>query len=134
MSPGKGVLKGAGHERKIGVRSAVASAAFVACAAFGFTAVADSPSVFYVAPDGTGTGTSWEDAAPIKTAFAAAVEAGGGEIWIKEGFYSPASSLTVCSNLVVRGGFVGDETSADAADPKNHPTVLSGMASNMTYG
>lgn len=40
----------------------------------------------------------------------------------------------VCSNLVVRGGFVGDETSADAADPKNHPTVLSGMASNMTYG
>ena len=110
------------------VRSAVASAAFVVCAAFGFTAVADSPSVFYVAPDGTGTGTSWEDAAPIGTAFAAAVEAGGGEIWIKEGTYrlSGSESLMVCSNLVVRGGFVGDETSADAADPKAHPTILSG--------
>ena len=116
------------------VRSAVVSAAFAACAAFGFTAAADSPSVFYVAPDGTGTGTSWEDAAPIGTAFAAAVEADGGEIWIKEGFYSPGGSLTVCSNLVVRGGFVGNESSADAADPKAHPTILSGMENRSWTG
>ena len=92
--------------------------------------------VIYVAPDGAGSGTSWADAAPVKAAFTAAVAAEGGEIWLKEGFYSlgSGSGLTVCSNLVVRGGFVGDETSADAADPKAHPTILSGMAANIAYG
>ena len=92
--------------------------------------------VIYVAPDGAGSGTSWADAASVKAAFTAAVAAEGGEIWLKEGFYSlgSGSGLTVCSNLVVRGGFVGDETSADAVDPKAHPTILSGMAANITYG
>ena len=87
--------------------------------------------VIYVTPDGAGSGASWADPAGLTAGFEQAVAAGGGEIWLKAGTYrmSGAAGLTACSNLVVRGGFAGDETSADAADPKAHATILSGEGS-----
>lgn len=72
--------------------------------------------VIYVAADGEGSGSSWDDPAGLTAGFEQAVAADGGEIWIKAGTYrmSGATGLTACSNLVVRGGFAGDETSAFA--------------------
>lgn len=53
--------------------------------AAGACALASFADVIYVAPDGTGTGTSWEDAAPIKTAFAAAVKPAAARSGLRKG-------------------------------------------------
>ena len=103
----------------------------VAACACAFGLFAD---VIYVAPDGAGSGASWSDSASITAAFAAAVEAEGGEIWLKEGIYTLGATLVPCSNLVVRGGFAGTESSATEADPKAHLTILSAMNKSCAYG
>lgn len=84
-------------------------------------------SVIYVANDGTGSGASWEDPASVQSAFQTVAEKGGGEIWLKEGFYSLTASLALSSNMTLRGGFAGTETQADAADPAAHPTIFSAI-------
>ena len=48
-----------------------------------------------------------------------------GEVWIKEGTYVLPAEITILSQVAVRGGFAGTETSADEADPVLHPTVIS---------
>ena len=105
----------------------------MAAAVVGASALGATANVIYVAPNGTGAGTSWEDATDLATAFTTATAAGGGEIWLKEGWYVTTAVYAPCSDLTVRGGFVGDETTADAADPKAHPTVLSGE-NGSSYG
>lgn len=83
--------------------------------------------VIYVTPDGAGSGASWSDPTSITTAFTQVAAMGGGEIWLKEGFYNLTAALALASDMVVRGGFAGSETSAEAADPKAHPTVLAAI-------
>ena len=98
-------------------------------AMFGSIALANA-NVIYVAKDGTGGGASWNDPASIQSAFAAAAEGQDMEIWLKEGFYNLTSALALCSDLTVRGGFAGTESSAALADPEAHPTVLSAIPEN----
>lgn len=85
-----------------------------------------SGAVYYVAPDGVGDGSSWDTAANFEAAYAAAGEAGGGELWLKKGFHVLANTVILKSGVVVRGGFAGTETSADQADPKENITSISG--------
>ena len=85
-----------------------------------------SGAVYYVSPDGTGTGASWDDPAGFEAAYAAAGEAGGGELWLKKGFHVLKDTVILKSGVVVRGGFAGSETSADQADPVENITSISG--------
>lgn len=101
--------------------------------AAGACALASFADVIYVAPDGEGEGTSWSDPAPITTAIAAAVAAEGGEVWLKQGWYDLKAAIPLSTNVIVRGGFAGTETSADEADPKAHQTVLSAIVSMASY-
>lgn len=95
--------------------------------------------VLRVADKGTGDGSSWE--APmgsISNALAKADqmvkagECGHVELWIKKGRYYAAGASTYTlktylpSEVTLRGGFAGTETSADQADPAANPTFISG--------
>ncbi len=83
---------------------------------------------FYVAPDGIGDGSSWANAASLAEAYAEAASYRG-ELWLKEGVYDISSPILLRSNVAVLGGFAGGETSAAAADPAVHPTILNGNVS-----
>lgn len=80
----------------------------------------------YVAPGGAGDGSSW--GSPLGDLAAACADAGRyrGEVWMREGVYELALPVARQTNIVVRGGFAGNETTASQADPKSHPTVISG--------
>ena len=89
---------------------------------------------FYIDVDANGedTGTSWTDAfTDLQDAFDAA--AGGDEIWIAEGTYTPGTSrgdsFTIPGaqdGLKVYGGFAGGETERSARAPEVNETILSG--------
>lgn len=89
--------------------------------------------VRYVAPDGTGDGSSWAAAASFDTAYEAASAAGGGEIWLKKGTYPRTTGCRLATGVVLRGGFAGTESSAAAADPAANPTTFEGMIAKNTY-
>ena len=97
--------------------------------AFTAKVVTASLRTMRVAADSTAAepdGLSWETAyRSVADAYADAAICRG-EVWIKEGVYTVPASIPMGSNVVVRGGFVGGETSADEADPAHHPTVLTG--------
>ena len=86
----------------------------------------------YAAPDGIGDGSSWANAASLAAAYEDAASYRG-ELWLKEGVYEMPSSIQLRSNVAVLGGFAGGETSADAADPAAHPTILNGNVSGGLY-
>jgi hypothetical protein len=87
---------------------------------------------FHVAPDGTGDGSSWANAANLADAYTDAASYRG-ELWLKEGVYTVATPIPLRSNVAVVGGFAGGETSADAADPAAHPVVINGNVSGGLY-
>jgi hypothetical protein len=92
---------------------------------------------------------SWETA--TDSLQDALTEAGpGDEIWVARGTYFPdegaffadnsrSSRFTLRDGIGIYGGFAGDETSVDTADPAANPTILSGEiqqdgdASNNAY-
>ena len=93
-------------------------------------APADDP----VAAGGKGDGSSWADA--YRGDFAAAyadAAAYRGEVWIKKGAYNVTSTVFLKSRVRVIGGFAGDETSADAADPEANPAILTGDVYHDNY-
>jgi hypothetical protein len=73
-----------------------------------------------------GNGSSW--GAAFNSLDAALTAAGSGdEIWVATGIYSPASEqFSISESITLRGGFVGNETTASQADPLNNPTELNG--------
>jgi predicted outer membrane repeat protein len=81
---------------------------------------------------GANDGSSWGNAfTDLKAALSAAQE--GDTLWVAEGQYlpdttggSPLSTFLFNKNMVMLGGFSGDETFADERDPGAYPTVLSG--------
>lgn len=92
-----------------------------------------SAGVIYVAPElpegSDGSGSSWANAmtSVADALLAASQMQGGGEVWVRKGYYlynSTATGLPIYSNVKVIGGFAGDETSADAADTDANPTVI----------
>lgn len=91
-----------------------------------------SPVRFYVAETAVGDkdGSSWANAMTLPAAWAAAGAAeDGAEIWMKTGMYYIRStgSLPLYPKIVVRGGFAGNEASADeVTDPLANPVIISG--------
>ncbi len=66
--------------------------------------------------------TAWNDAALYK-----------GEVWLKKGTYTLENPCAMQDNVVVRGGFDGTETTAEAADPEKNVTIISGDVKGDSY-
>ncbi len=91
--------------------------------------------VRYVAPEasGDGSGDSWANAAADLAAAYADAGRYRGEVWLKSGTYPLAARIVMKSNVTLRGGFAGNETSADEADPDANPTILTGDKNGNDY-
>ena len=93
---------------------------------FGSNQVWAEGTIVYVVPNGTGDGSSWENA----TSFEGAVNKGYAatedfEIWMKEGVHKGLSQIgySLNKNVVIRGGFAGTETSAEERAEGTYSTV-----------
>ena len=84
----------------------------------------------HVTPTGAGQrdGTDWANAYAADQLAEAYADAGSyrGEVWLAGGRYLVRSPITMRPNVTVRGGFAGTETSAEAADPVAHQTIIDG--------
>ena len=92
-------------------------------------AVSATAAVVYVKPDGTGTGSSWADAANLEAAVTAAAAAGGKtDLYLAKGVYYPAATVRLTGKIALYGGFTG--LSADEApetrDLASAPSIISG--------
>ncbi len=103
---------------------------------FSFFPALTFAQVIYVAPNGSGNGSSWANAAGnLKAVLDNAVA--GTQIWVKKGIYRP----TTCTNCTfdqrnmwfeikngvkLYGGFAGHETSVSQRIISSNPTYLSG--------
>lgn len=88
--------------------------------------VAGAETVLYVSPDGTGGGTSWEDAAGLEAAVATArAGAGGYELRLKGGLYTPSATVKLSDGISLCGGYTGV---GEARDLVNSETIISGDA------
>ncbi len=86
--------------------------------------------VFYVDVNATGAadGGSWTDAfTEIQEGVEAAAAAGGGEVWVAEGMYSPVWMWDdpVYSDIILLGGFASGDT-IDDRDPESKVVVIDG--------
>ena len=93
---------------------------------FGSNQVWAEGTIVYVVPNGTGDGSSWENA----TSFEGAVNKGYAatedfEIWMKEGVHKGLSQIgySLNKNVVIRGGFAGTETRAEERAEGTYSTV-----------
>ena len=89
------------------------------------------------AATGSGDGESWANAyTDIAAAIAAVADAGGGEVWVKEGTHPVASGgFSLRNGVTVMGGFDGGEyadeaTEREARDPKAHESIFTVAAGN----
>ncbi|MBN2528162.1 MAG: hypothetical protein JXR76_17350 [Deltaproteobacteria bacterium] len=105
----------------------------------GFTGALCDQCLIYVdgtRPDDTGTGTGWATAkATVQAGIDAAATKGCAEVWVAKGTYTPNASVNrtvsieLAENAVVRGGFAGNELSADERVNGNE-TIFSGNIGN----
>lgn len=98
---------------------------------------ADEYGIIYVTPDGTGDGSSWENATPyLEYATAMATDLSK-MVWVKTGTYygettNANGAFLIYKNNRVYGGFAGDEApdfNLDDRDIEANPTVLDGQDS-----
>jgi len=84
-------------------------------------------AVWYVSPDGSGDGATWETAGALQAVMNAA--AMYDEVWVTEGTYTSliGAVLNMKTAVNVYGGFAGTETDRDQRDPAANPTVLDGQ-------
>lgn len=96
---------------------------------------ADDNGIIYVAPDGTGDGSSWDNATPyLQYASAKATEVSK-MIWVKTGTYygeedNDDGAFLIYKNNRVYGGFAGNEGpdfNLDERDLEANPTILDGQ-------
>ena len=81
----------------------------------------------------SGDGTSWATAMKtIQEAISACNTAGGGEVWVKAGTYSPDDPVSLLNWVNLYGGFAGNETARCSRDPWSNVTVIDGA--NTTDG
>lgn len=102
---------------------------------FTFSFIAQSQVVVRVDPQATGAGdgSSWTDAyTTLQAAIDGAETAGGGEVWVKTGTYTPTTGtdrsarITLKDGVSLYGGFAGTETMRNERDPRTNITFLSG--------
>lgn len=89
----------------------------------------------YIAPDGTGDGSSWNS--PSSNLLSAIKLRGlykNGKFWLKSGTYygdtTGNSAFKISSGLKFYGGFNGSETALDQRDANTAPTILSANGRN----
>lgn len=96
---------------------------------------ADANHIIYVSSDGTGDGSSWENATPyIEYASARSID-GINRVWVKSGTYygdlnNPNGAFVIYKNNRVYGGFVGNEGpdfNLNNRDFEANPTILDGQ-------
>ena len=95
----------------------------------------DDNGIIYVASDGTGDGSSWENATPyLEYATALATDAST-QVWVKTGTYygdvdASKRAFSMYKRNKVYGGFAGNETpdfNLDDRDFEANPTILDGQ-------
>ncbi len=98
---------------------------------------ADGNGIIYVSEDGTGNGSSWENATN-KLEYASALSSGGGiKVWVKEGTYygdtaDPNGAFAITAGNRIYGGFKGNEApdyDLTQRDFINNATILDGQGS-----
>lgn len=91
---------------------------------------------FFVKQDGTGNGTSWENASGDLPGVLSKAQPGD-EIWVAKGTYLPtncqtcspddrSASFNIPNGVKLLGGFIGTESRLKQRDWKKHVTTLSG--------
>ena len=96
---------------------------------------ADSNGIIYVTPDGTGDGSSWDNATPYLQYASARATDVSKMIWVKTGTYygdesNADGAFTIYKNNRVYGGFAGNEApdfNLDDRDCEANPTILDGQ-------
>ena len=84
----------------------------------------------FVSVDGTGMGTSWEDATSLENALSNAYP--GNQLWVAAGTYKPSIdndrsiSFQLKDGIELYGGFAGNETELNQRDWRINKTILSG--------
>ena len=99
---------------------------------------ADDNGIIYVTPDGTGDGSSWNNATSHLEYATARANNVSTMVWVKSGtYYGDAASedgaFTIYKNNRIYGGFVGDETpdfNLDDRDLEANPTILDRQNAN----
>lgn len=109
-------------------------------AVFNFTPsyVGSGFDTIYVAADGTGDGSSWDNATPH---LSAAIQLRGlyksGHVWVKEGRYVGDTLSTAAfilnPGIRVYGSFAGTETAPSQRDIEHHPTILDGQGAREIF-
>ena len=95
----------------------------------------DENGIFYVAADGEGDGSSWENATRYLEYVTAKANQLSNMVWVKAGTYygdedSDKGAFTIYKNNRVYGGFVGNEApdfNLDDRDLEANPTILDGQ-------
>lgn len=87
--------------------------------------------VYYVSATGSGTdGLSWETAYKSPAAALAGTPVAGDEVWVKQGTYVSATTLTWKTGINFYGGFTGTETARDQRSTDATLTILEGDNTN----
>lgn len=93
-------------------------------------------TIIYVAPGGTGDGSSWATATALQTALSQATS--GTEIWLADGTYTPGGArtdtFTIPSGVALYGGFDGvvSEAALSDRDLSLFNAILDGNNNNYT--
>jgi hypothetical protein len=99
-----------------------------------------SQNVVYVAPDGTGSGTSWSDPMGDLASAIATAKENTKDVWVRGGVYNVSAEIVV-QGVKVYGGFAGTETainerafsSVDEPWSFTNPSVVNGNTSNRVF-
>lgn len=97
----------------------------------------DENGIIYVSPDGTGDGSSWENATPYIEYAASRATDVSKMVWVKAGTYygdidNENGAFNIYKNNRIYGGFAGNETpdfNLDDRDFEANPTILDGQNS-----
>jgi len=95
----------------------------------------DENGIIYVTPDGTGDGSSWENATPYLQYATSRASDASTVVWVKTGTYygdtnSGNGAFSIYKNNRVYGGFAGNEApdfNLDNRDFEANPTILDGQ-------
>ncbi len=85
----------------------------------------ETPTIFYVTPDGNGNGSSWESAGNFFTITDLARTIENHQIWVKFGTYWFSSPVDF-DNLFIYGGFGGAETELSQRNWEKNETIFDG--------